>query len=479
MNSQLETRNSKPGTRNPKFRTRNSVVIAGTHSGCGKTTVTLGILAALCKRKVNVQPFKCGPDFIDPTLHRLVTGRISRNLDVRMCGADYVEQVFAAHAPVDGISIIEGVMGLFDGGNGSAARLAKLLDIPVILVVDVRSAAESVAAVIKGFETFDPEVQVAGVILNRVGSERHHRMIADAVKKNCRAEIIGALPRDAAVSLPSRHLGLHMGGEVDLNQERLIKLMEQHLDLDRLQELACRSPQPATLIPEPARLRDPEPANKVRLGLAWDEAFCFYYQDNLDMLTEAGAELVIFSPLHDQNLPENLDGLYLGGGYPELHAAALSGNASLRTDIQRFSASGRPVYGECGGFMYLTRSITDTDGREYPMVGVYPVQSRMQKRLRRLGYRQVEMQMDTVLGGLGSHCYGHEFHYSEIDQMPPEIERGYILDDGRAEGYLVHNTLAGYVHLHWGRTPEAARHFVRMCREQGAESQKHNPTAVK
>lgn len=213
-------------------------VIAGTHSGCGKTTVTLGIMAALCRRGVKVQPFKCGPDFIDPTLHRLVTGQLSRNLDVRMCGADYVQQLFVDNAPKDGISVVEGVMGLFDGGNGSAARLATLLGLPVILVLDVRSAAESVAAVIKGFETLDREVQVAGVILNRVGSERHLQMIAEAVRQHCQTEIIGALPRDATITLPSRHLGLHMGAEVHLNQERLIDLMEQHLDLDRLQQLA-------------------------------------------------------------------------------------------------------------------------------------------------------------------------------------------------------------------------------------------------
>lgn len=438
-----------------------AIIVAGTHSGCGKTTVTLGIMAALCKRGVNVQPFKCGPDFIDSTLHRLVTGKVSRNLDVRMCGAEYVQQLFGKHAPKDGISIIEGVMGLFDGGNGSAALLATLLDIPVILVVDVRSAAESVAAVIKGFETLDPQVRVAGVILNRVGSERHHQMIADAVKKHCRADIIGALPRDSTISLPSRHLGLHMGAEVHLNQQRLIDLMEQNLNLDRLQELSRLSKVPELPNPKP-ETRNPEPAAIACIGVAWDEAFCFYYQDNLDMLKEAGAEIVIFSPLHDKSLPDNLDGIYLGGGYPELRAAELSNNVSMRKAIRLFSQSGRPVYGECGGFMYLTSSITDTKGREHPMAGVYPVASRMQKRLRRLGYRQVEMQTDTLLGSKGSFCYGHEFHYSEIDEMPEEIERGYRLDDGRVEGYLVDNTLAGYVHLHWGRTPGAARNFVRM-----------------
>ena len=439
-----------------------AIILAGTHSGCGKTTVTLGVMAAFCKRGVKVQPFKCGPDFIDPTLHRLVTGKMSRNLDMRMCGAEYVQQLFGKHAPKDGISIIEGVMGLFDGGNGSAARLSTLLDIPVILVVDVRSAAESVAAVIKGFETLDPQVRVAGVILNRVGSERHHQMIADAVKKYCRADIIGALPRDSTITLPSRHLGLHMGAEVHLNQQRLIDLMEQHLDLDRLQELSQLSKVPELPNPKP-ETGNRKPADRIRIGIAWDEAFCFYYQDNLDMLKEAGAEIVIFSPLHDEALPDNLAGVYLGGGYPELQAAELSDNASMRKAIRLFSQSGRPVYGECGGFMYLTSSITDTEGRQQPMAGVYPVASRMEKRLRRLGYRQVEMQTGTLLGTKGSCCYGHEFHYSEIDEMPPEVERGYILDDGRVEGYLVNNTLAGYVHLHWGRTPQAARNFVRTC----------------
>ncbi len=438
-----------------------AVIIAGTSSGCGKTTVTLGIMAALCKRGVEVQPFKCGPDFIDPTLHRLVTGKVSRNLDVRMCGADYVQQLFARHAPVEGISIVEGVMGLFDGANGSAARLATLLEIPVILVVDVRSAAESVAAVIKGFETLEPQVRVAGVILNRVGSERHHRMIAEAVEKYCRAEIICAIPRDATITMPSRHLGLHMGAEVHLNRQRLIDLMEEHLNLDRLQELATSTDCHVVFEPE-SETRNSEPGYTVRLGVAWDEAFCFYYQDNLDMLRAAGAEIVIFSPLHDQALPDKLDGIYLGGGYPELHAAGLSSNTSMREAVRIFSRSGKPVYAECGGFMYLTSTITDTEGKQLPMAGVYPVASRMQKRLRRLGYRQVEMLSNTLLGRKESLCYGHEFHYSEIDDMPTDIERGYRLDDGRMEGYMKDNTLAGYVHLHWGRTPEAARNFVKM-----------------
>ncbi len=459
---------------------KQAIIIAGTHSGCGKTTVTLGAMAALSNRNIAVQPFKCGPDFIDPTLHLLMTDQVSRNLDVRMCGPEYVRQLFSTHAPSEesagagkgasssqAISVIEGVMGLFDGGKGSAASLASLLDIPVILVVDVRSAAESVAAVVKGFETLDPQVCVAGVIFNRVGSERHLQMVTDAVKQHCQAEIIGSLPRDTSITLPSRHLGLHMGTEIELNRRRLIDLMEEHLDLDRLLELSRKVDVQQVRSASPSPACTAESGKKVRIGVAWDEAFCFYYQDNLDMLEAAGAEIVLFSPLCDSTLPENLDGLYLGGGYPELHAATLVTNASMRAAVLAFSRSGKPVYAECGGFMYLTEAIIATDEQRYPMVGVYPVVSRMQKSLRRLGYRQVKMQTETILGSVDSCCYGHEFHYSSIDKMPAEIKRGYVLDDDRAEGYVRDNTLAGYVHLHWGRTPEAARYFVRMMERKG------------
>ena len=443
-------------------------IIAGTHSGCGKTTLTLALMAALKKRGLRVMPFKCGPDFIDPTLHRQVTGEVSRNLDVRMCGEEFVRSCFRTHAPRGGVSVIEGVMGLFDGGRGSAAHLATLLDIPVILVVDVRSAAESVAAVVKGFESLRDDVRVAGVIFNRVGSGRHVQLVRKAVEKYCRAEIIGAMPRDSHIVMPSRHLGLHMGDEFQLNIERLATLAGEHLDLDWLLELAGG---PETGGSEPARQSGNQAAGTVRLGLAWDEAFCFYYQDNLDLLKRAGAELVVFSPLHDQALPGGLDGIYLGGGYPELHAQRLAANQGMRQAIHAFSRSGRPVYGECGGFMYLCRAIVDQEGNEHPMAGVYPVRARMGARMRRLGYRRVELDRAGLFGPSGTFCYGHEFHYSEIEEMPPGISRSYLLDDGRREGYCRDNTLAGYVHLHWGRTPGAAGAFVRAMqtdREEGA-----------
>lgn len=446
------------------FSPSRNLIIAGTHSGCGKTTLTLGIMAALSARGMTVQPFKCGPDFIDPTLHQMVTGRTSRNLDVRMCGREFVKKLFTDHAPKEGASIIEGVMGLFDGGRGSAAYLAKFLDIPVVLVIDVRSAAESVAAVVKGFETIDPEIQLSGIILNRVASQRHKQIISEAVKTHCQAKIIGSLPRDESITIPSRHLGLHMGMESGLDTNRLSTIIEENIDLDSLLDgVTVKNLDLKTRNPElkNRKLKTPKTKIKPKIGLAWDEAFCFYYTDNLDMLERAGAEIILFSPLHDRQLPENLDGLYLGGGYPELYAEKLSINITMRDNIKMFSRAGKPVYGECGGFMYLTRSITDIKGKLHPMAGVYPVAARMGKKLCRLGYRRIEMMTDTLLGERGAYCYGHEFHYSEIDEMDSHVKRAYVLDDDREEGYLVDNTLAGYVHLHWGRTPQVAEQFVK------------------
>lgn len=449
------------------MRRQPALLIGGTHSGCGKTTVTLAIMAALARRGLEVQPFKCGPDFIDPSLHRMVTGRISRNLDVRMCGAAFVRQTFARNSPEHGCAVVEGVMGLFDGGEGSAATLAKTLDLPVILVIDVRAAAESVAAVVKGFATLDPALKLAGVICNRIGSDKHREMIAEAIRAHSQVPIIGFLPRREEVSIPSRHLGLHMGEEHPLQGEgvaQLAQLAEQHLDLDLLLRIgggrdALSSPA------EPPSAAAQEGREPVRLGVARDGAFCFYYEDNLDLLRAAGAELVFFSPLADQELPSGLQGLYLGGGYPELHTPQLSANRSMQTSIYAFATSGRPILAECGGFMYLCRAIIDLEGNEFPMIGLYPFRTRMQARLRSLGYRQPIVQQESWIGPKGTVLHGHEFHYSTIAAGSPEVETIFRLDDGRPEGYVHHRTLAGYVHLHWGRTPEVATRFVETCRQ--------------
>ena len=460
-----------------------ALLIAGTHSGCGKTTITLGLMAALRRRGLAVRPFKCGPDFIDPSLHEMVSGRVSRNLDVRMCGESFVRASFARHhppGPADaGIAVVEGVMGLFDGGEGSAAHLAKTLGLPVLLVVDVRSAAESVAAVVKGFASLDPELSLAGVICNRVGSARHAGLIREAIAR-IDVPLLGFLPREASISIPSRHLGLHMGEENPLDQPALAtlaSLVEEHLDMNLLLRLAAQAGQKDAKAhtgghagdhaseSEMAMPAQRAEAKAVRIGLARDPAFCFYYADNLDMLRDAGAELVPFSPLSDTALPENVQGLYLGGGYPELHAETLAANCGMRAAIKRFSQAGGPVYAECGGFMYLCEDLRDLEGLSHPMCGVFPFHCAINAKLRRLGYRQPLQKQAGLFGPAGLRLSGHEFHYSSLE---PSLDKQDVhciwqLDEGQEEGYQRNNTLAGYIHLHWGRTPQAPAAFVEAC----------------
>ena len=318
-----------------------AIVVAGTQSGSGKTTITLGLLAALKAQGLKVQPFKCGPDFIDPSLHRLVTGRESRNLDLWMSGEEFVARTFALHSRGADISIIEGVMGMFDGNTSSSAALAEALQVPVVLILDVASAAESVAAVLKGFETLAPEVAPRAVILNRIGSERHLALVSEAIKKHCRAEIIGYLPRNLDFAIPGRHLGLKMGEEEPISKEAIARLaatITEHVDLNRLVALASEN---AGANRESGE-QDYLPA-KVKIGVARDQAFCFYYEDNLDLLRAAGAELVFFSPLTDSEIPAGVSGLYLGGGYPELFADKLAANEPMRLAVKAWAEAGRPI----------------------------------------------------------------------------------------------------------------------------------------
>jgi len=445
-------------------------LLAATHSGAGKTTITLGLLAALMKKGLAVQPFKCGPDFIDPTLHRFVTGRTSRNLDIRMCGRSFVKQCFAQHSAQADIAVIEGVMGLFDGADGSAATLAKELCVPVVLIVDTRSCAESIAAIVKGFESLDPELTLAGVILNRVGSPRHLELLRGAIEAHCRTPVLGMMPRNSHFTIPERHLGLFMGEEAPLEEnhlEELVQTITANIDLDRLLDLC--------ILPEPAAINQPDsnwlqvPDNRlenIRIGVAKDEAFCFYYQDNFDILEKLGAELVFFSPLHHQKLPGALDAIYLGGGYPELHAAKLSANTAMLAAIKNWSLENRPLYAECGGFMYLTQGITDLEGNFWPLVDIFPVRSRMRQRLASLGYRLATSLDKNSLFGAAT-LRGHEFHYSSIEAMPAQIESCFAFDNGTKEGYRTNNTLGTYLHQHFGGNPQAAEnfiHFIRDCR---------------
>jgi cobyrinic acid a,c-diamide synthase len=444
-----------------KPQTPPAFVISGTSSGSGKTTVALGLMAAYRARGLRVQPFKCGPDFIDPGLHYLVTDRISRNLDLWMAGPKFSRQSFARNCANADIAIIEGVMGMFDGGKSSSGTLSAEMKLPNILVLDVRSMAESAAAIVCGFEGFNPDAELKGVILNRVASPRHLELVTNSIQKHCKAEILGHLPRTLEFTIPSRHLGLLTGDEAPLSADA-IKLLattiEEHIDLDRILEICGSSPAPLA----PPSLQSKK---RARIGVARDKAFCFYYEDNFDILREAGAELVFFSPLHDSQLPEDLDGIYLGGGYPELYAEKLSANDTMMASIKSWAESGGVVYAECGGFMYLTEGIVDHDQNYHKMAGIYPVKAAMQNRRTSLGYREVTTNRHSCFGPAGTVLRGHEFHYSTIGEMPATVDRIYDLANLPQEGYQYRRVLGGYMHLHFGYSPEAATAFINFCRE--------------
>lgn len=435
-----------------------AIIIAGTQSGCGKTTVTLGLMAALTQAGLRVQPFKCGPDFIDPTLHRLVTGVHSRNLDMWMAGEEFSLYTFTRHSHAADIAVIEGVMGMFDGGDSSSAALADKLGIPVVLVLDISSAAESVAAQLKGFETLQPQMAPRAVILNKVASARHLDLVTESINKYCQAEILGHLPRNLQFDIPERHLGLHMGDEDPISPAAIKELgatMKEHINLDRLMAIAGTI---ATTVAPPLPV-----TVKSRIAVARDKAFCFYYEDNLDLLREAGAELLFFSPLVDKKLPANIDGVYLGGGYPELYAKDLSGNTAMLMAIRDWAENNGPIYAECGGFMYLSKGIVSHDEQFYAMAGIFPVQARMQKRRASLGYREIKLNDNGLFGPAGTVMRGHEFHYSIIAKMDASIKRLYSVNNGTEEGYCYKNVLGGYMHLHFGFNSRAAAEFVKKC----------------
>lgn len=463
------------------------LVIAGTGSGVGKTTVALGLMAAWRRRGLVVQGFKVGPDFIDPGFHALATGRPSYNLDGWMCGRERVLETVARRSADADLAVIEGVMGCFDGAEassdvGSTAEVARWLGAPVVLVVDASAQARSAAAVVHGFECFDAALRVAAVIFNRVGGAGHGRMLATAVRGTCAAEPVGAVPGDGAIAIPERHLGLVTALEGALATSRLqslADLIESSVDLPRLATLAAPLPSArvagailpvgsqgeSELARRALRTRRRVPLPAIRVAVARDAAFQFYYRENLALLQEWGAGLVFWSPLADA-VPD-ADGLYFGGGYPELHARALAANGSALRAVAEHAAAGTPIYAECGGLMYLAESLEDAEGTAHRMAGVLPAAVRMSPGRLTLGYRTIELTADTPLGPEGTVARGHEFHASSLDPVPASVARVYTMagDDGtpRAEGYLVGRTLMSYVHLHFGSNPALARAFVEGC----------------
>ncbi len=455
-----------PSRTEPLSRALPAVVIAGTHSGVGKTSVTLGLIGALRRRGLTVQPFKIGPDFIDPLHHTHAAGRTSRNLDGWMMDSETNLERFARATADADVAVIEGVMGLFDGSEGSSdrgssAEMAKLLGLPVVLVIDAAAMARSAAALIHGFASFDPELRIAGVILNNLGGEAHAEMIREALAGS--VPILGAIPRVRDLVVPERHLGLHLPHEARQDYaQTLACLIDAHVDIDRLLQ-AGRIARPTP--PPPTSPVPPE----VRVGVARDEAFCFYYPENLELLQQAGAELVEFSPIRDP-LPDNLDGLYIGGGYPELHTAALAANHSATRAIEDFCKRGGPVYAECGGLIYLGQTF-QIDDSIYELCGALPLSTRMPAGLH-IGY--VEVNTTGGLFGEGHTARGHLFHHSQITGEPA-VDRCYTVRSARGgeshEGYCAENVLASYIHLHFSSAPELPAAFIAHCRARRATSQ--------
>jgi len=465
--------------------TISAFMIAGTGSGCGKTTISMGIMAALAARGLCVQPFKAGPDFIDPGHHRIITGRDSHNLDGWMMDKKRNQDIFCRYSADADVAVAEGVMGLFDGFSGkdetgSSAQMAKWLSLPVILVIDSSSAARSVAAVALGFRNFDPALAFAGVILNRVAGQAHEHMLKEAFTSVCNIPVLGCFKRDSGISIPSRHLGLVTAKEIYRDEawiKRLAVLTEKSVDINLL--LSAGKNTKLTADARPAATRQRPVNKKIRIGIATDEAFCFYYPENIRLLEEAGAEMVRFSPLKDHCLPAGISGLILGGGYPELHCKTLSGNQSLLREIGNAARNGLPVYAECGGFMFLMKGIKDIDGGFFEMTALFPFRCVMEQSLKALGYREVTTRKDSIIGPAGTVIRGHEFHYSALckdgnsdSYTNSNLDEIYKITDRKGEknmrgGFLIKHVLASYIHLHWGSNPGVAKNFVEFCRKHG------------
>ncbi len=447
-----------------------AIVIAGVRSGVGKTTIATGIMGALTRRGHRVQPFKAGPDYIDPSYHQLACGVPSRNLDTWLLPHPTVTELFRRASGADKVCVVEGVMGVYDGHSslteeGSTAQLAKLLDAPVILVADAAKVARSVAAEVLGYQQFDPDLRIAGVILNGVGGPRHLEFCQPQIEETTGLPVLGYLPRREQFVQPERHLGLIPTVEGTVVQEwydALIAQVEETIDLDAVLRLAdtANPPEGAPQV-YPA---EPQP-RRARIAIALDKAFSFYYQDSLDLLEAWGAELVPFSPLADESLPPQVGGVYIGGGFPEMFARELAENRPMLESVRQALARDLPVYAECGGLMYLGQSLSDLEGADFPMVGAIPVVSSMSNSRLTLGYREVEACADTPLLESGQRIRGHEFHWSVLEETPDPGQAVYRVVDqeNRPEGFRIGSIWASYIHIHLGSAPGLARRFVDSC----------------
>jgi cobyrinic acid a,c-diamide synthase len=444
------------------------IVVAGVTSGVGKTTIAVAIMHALRRKGLKVQPFKVGPDFIDPSYHTFATKRQSRNLDVWMMGKRGILDSFASACQGADVAVIEGVMGLFDGMSGkddfaSTAHVAKILDAPVVLVVDAGKGARSIAAIVLGFLQFDRNVMIAGTILNNVAGDRHAGYIREALAAKVRVPVVGVVRRNSEIRMEERHLGLVPAPELQEAKRKEIVEAAKHVTdqiyIDRILDLCGTGRLPDA----PARIKL---AKKARIAVALDESFNFYYADNLDALSRSGAELVFFSPVHDPKLPADIHGIMLGGGFPEVLADQLEKNSSMIKSIRKAVQDGMPVYGECGGLMYLSRSIRGYKGEKKArrMAGLVDADTLMTSRLT-LNY--TEAGCSGPIFGM-ARLHGHEFHYSSIENVARDSRFAYSMKKGRGitgdkDGFIVNaNGLAAYMHLHFADTKLPGR-LVHAC----------------
>jgi cobyrinic acid a,c-diamide synthase len=444
------------------------ILIAAPGTGAGKTTVAAGLMAALRRRKLRIQPFKCGPDFIDPGHHALICGVPSHNLDTWLLPVETNRRVFAAACRDADVAIVEGMMGLFDGvrgsgEEGSSAEIAKLLGLPVLLVVDASTSAGSVAALVHGFQSFDPAVRVIGVLLNRVAGAPHAELLIEALRQRDPDSIIGWLPHRGELHLQERYLGLETASERSWSSaalDLLADLLERYCPLDRWLK-ACE------IVPPPCTAEPPKPPQgAIRLGVARDRAFCFYYQAGLEELRRAGAEIVEFSPLADAGLPPDLDALYFGGGYPELYAETLSGKKQLFAELREFAHAGKPIYGECGGLIFLSRELITKNDARWPMAGLLPLSIAMADHLVHFGYAEIEFVVDG-LAPKGTRLRGHSFHCSQAtgdeDVKRTAIVRYSLSRQSEREGFSVGNVFGSYIHVHFASDPSLAARFVLLA----------------
>jgi cobyrinic acid a,c-diamide synthase len=453
------------------------VVLGGTSSRAGKTVVSIGLMRALVNRGYNVAPFKAGPDFIDPSYHLFAAGRPSRNIDGYMMKKSDIVGAFYHGCRDCDIAVVEGTMGLYDSIDGireigSTGQVAKFLKAPVILIANIERISRTAAAYVLGYKVFDKNVDIKGVLLNRVGSERHAKKATAAVEKLAKMPVVGVMPRDERIEIPERHLGLVPAYEKRrLNRlfDSLAELIEEYVDVDKIIKIAksAKAQKGVKDIP----VFHPKKQIPAKLGVIRDKCFSFYYQDNLDAFAAAGAEIKFIDSLKDEKLPD-VDALYIGGGFPEIFAEELEKNASLRSDIYEFCEEGKPAYGECGGLMYLGRSITTKEKEEYEMVGFLPIKTRMFKKFQSLGYVKNEVIKDNPLSRIGATIKGHEFHYSKVEILNSnlknmeyiyKVKRGMGID-GEHDGLLVKNTLASYMHLHVLSYPRMIDNFLKSAR---------------